>query len=171
VEIRQKAIEVALAVVSGAYQTSLLSYFTHRDLFPSLMKVCTSHTLNGYNSNTSKYVQESDATSRAFEPFTLLGLLANYNKFEFQNPYRLRLDDFVNEGTIQKIIRSVGSTCAATRAKYVNIQEDLPEGWSISTTLSMIGLGSVAPGAKTAKPAIEPEAAKEMFARLYVNIL
>ena len=39
VETRQKAIEVALAVVSGAYQTSLLSYFTHRDLFPSLMKV------------------------------------------------------------------------------------------------------------------------------------
>lgn len=41
VDIRQKAIEVALSVVSGAYQTSLLSYFTHRDLFPSLMKVST----------------------------------------------------------------------------------------------------------------------------------
>jgi len=39
VEIRQKAVEAALAVVSGAYQTSLLSYFTHRDLFPALMKV------------------------------------------------------------------------------------------------------------------------------------
>jgi len=39
VDIRQKAIEVALSVTSGAYQTSLLSYFTHRDLFPSLMKV------------------------------------------------------------------------------------------------------------------------------------
>jgi hypothetical protein len=32
----------------------------------------------------------------------------------------------------------------------------------------MIGLGSVAPGAKTAKPVIDPEAAKEMFAWLYV---
>jgi hypothetical protein len=41
VEIRQKAIEAALSVVSGAYQTTLLSYFTHRDLFPSLMKVRT----------------------------------------------------------------------------------------------------------------------------------
>jgi hypothetical protein len=41
VDVRQKAIEVALSVVSGAYQTSLLSYFTHRDLFPSLMKVST----------------------------------------------------------------------------------------------------------------------------------
>ena len=36
---RRKAIEAALSVVSGAYQTSLLSYFTHRDLFPALMKV------------------------------------------------------------------------------------------------------------------------------------
>ncbi|TVY48377.1 UPF0668 protein-like protein [Lachnellula occidentalis] len=153
VDIRQKAIEVALAVVSGAYQTSLLSYFTHRDLFPSLMK----------------FIQDSDTTSRAFEPFTLLGLLANYNKFEFQNPYRLRLDDFVNEGTIQKIIRSVGYTCANSRAKYVTIQEDLPEGWSLSSTLSMIGLGSIAPGAKTAPPVIDPEVAKEMFAKLPGN--
>lgn len=39
VQIRQKAIEVVLAIVSGAYKTSLLSYFMHRDFFPSLMKV------------------------------------------------------------------------------------------------------------------------------------
>ena len=42
VDVRQKSIETALSVVSGAYQTSLLSYFTHRDLFPSLMKVSLS---------------------------------------------------------------------------------------------------------------------------------
>ena len=40
VDIRQKAIEVAIALTAGAYQTSLVSYFTHRDLFPCLMKVC-----------------------------------------------------------------------------------------------------------------------------------
>jgi hypothetical protein len=27
-------------MTSGAYKTSLVSYFTHRDLFPSIMKVC-----------------------------------------------------------------------------------------------------------------------------------
>ncbi|KAE8452866.1 hypothetical protein EG329_013138 [Mollisiaceae sp. DMI_Dod_QoI] len=150
-DIRQKAVEVALSVVSGAYQTSLLSYFTHRDLFPSLMK----------------FVQDADTTSRAFEPFTLLGLLANYNKFEFQNPYRLRLDDFVNEGTIQKIIRSVGQKSSILRGNYVAIQDDIPEGWSIGSTLSMIGLGAIVPtGSKTATPAIDPELAKEMFAKL-----
>lgn len=33
----------------------------------------------------------------------------------------------------------------------------------------MIGLGAIAPGAKNAAPAIDPEVAKEMFAKLYVN--
>lgn len=39
VELRQKAVEVALAVTSGAYQTSLLTYLIQRDMFPSVMKV------------------------------------------------------------------------------------------------------------------------------------
>ena len=38
-DVRKKAIEAALSLTSGAYQTSLVSYFTYRDLFPSLMKV------------------------------------------------------------------------------------------------------------------------------------
>jgi hypothetical protein len=39
-EIRLKAVTAALALTSGAYKTSLPSYFMQRDLFPSLMKVC-----------------------------------------------------------------------------------------------------------------------------------
>lgn len=133
------------------------------------MKVCCALLLL-QSSSHQQFVQDSDTTSRAFEPFTLLGLLANYNKFEFQNPYRLRLDDFVNEGTIQKIIRSVGQTCTISRGKYVSIQDDLPEGWSIGSTLTMIGLGAIAPaGTKTATPVIDPELAKEMFAKLYAS--
>lgn len=38
-ELRQKAVNVALAVAAGAYQTSLLTYFVQRDLFPAVMKV------------------------------------------------------------------------------------------------------------------------------------
>lgn len=70
----------------------------------------------------------------------------------------------MNEGTIQKILRSVGQTCAASRNKYVAIQEDLPEGWSFTTALGMLGLGGAA--AKPTTPAIDPEIAKEMFAKL-----
>ena len=76
------------------------------------------------------------------------------------------MDDFVNEGTIQTIIKAVGATCSGSRKRYVNIQDDLPEGWSLSSTLGMFGLGAIASGTKTALPAIDPEAAKEMFAKL-----
>lgn len=77
------------------------------------------------------------------------------------------MDDFVNEGAIQKIIRSVGTTCASSRGKYIDIQEDLPEGWTLNSTLSMIGLGSIAPGVKKpTAPTIDPEVAKELFSKL-----
>jgi len=34
----------------------------------------------------------------------------------------------------------------------------------------MIGLGAIAPGAKTATPTIDPDIVKETFAKLYVDI-
>jgi len=51
----------------------------------------------------------------------------------------------------------------------VNVQDDLPEGWSISSTLGMFGLGAIAPSTRNAPPALDPEVAKEMFAKLYVK--
>ncbi|KAI5302467.1 hypothetical protein KEM56_000676 [Ascosphaera pollenicola] len=140
VKIRMKAIEVAIAIISGGYKTSLVSYFMHRDLFPSLMK----------------FTNES-ASPQVFEPFLLLGLLANYNKFEFQNPYQLRLDDFVNEATIQQIVKGVGATCATLRNKYLDVQNDAPEGWSIT---SFLGWG------KGKEKQSTPEETREMFALL-----
>ncbi|KAI1869328.1 uncharacterized protein JN550_005958 [Neoarthrinium moseri] len=151
-DLRQRAVEVVLAITSGAYQTSLLTYFIHRDLFPAIMK----------------FIQDSDTPSRVLEPFTLLGLLANYNKFEFQNPYQLRLNDFVNEAAIQKVIKCVGMTCRHLRNQYINIQEDLPEGWTLANTLGMLKLGAFAPGAKASqkKPVYDAEVAKQLFAKL-----
>ncbi|KAI0156463.1 hypothetical protein GGR57DRAFT_82737 [Xylariaceae sp. FL1272] len=150
-EIRERAVEVVLSITSGAYQTSLLTYFIHRDLFPAIMK----------------FIQDSDSPDRVLEPFTLLGLLANYNKFEFQNPYQLRLNDFVNEAAIKKIVRCVGQTCKGLRTQYLEILDDLPEGWSITHAFSVMGLGKFAPGSKAnQKPNYDPEAAKQMFAKL-----
>lgn len=51
----------------------------------------------------------------------------------------------------------------------MNVQDDLPEGWSISSTLGMFGLGAIAPSTRNAPPALDPEVAKEMFAKLYVK--
>jgi hypothetical protein len=79
----------------------------------------------------------------------------------------MRLSDFVNEATIRTIVRCIGYACQRLRAQYVDIQDDLPEGWSISGTLSMIGLGAIAPGPKPPpKVAYDEETAKQMFMKL-----
>ncbi|KAI2790530.1 hypothetical protein POX_d06047 [Penicillium oxalicum] len=149
-DLRQKAIRVAVAMTGGAYKTSLVSYFTHRDLFPSLMK----------------YVNDSENCTEIFDPFLLLGLLANYNKFEFQNPYQLRLDDFVNESSIQKIVKGVGTACGDLRNGYVAIQDDIPEGWTLSNTLGLLGLRAFTPGAKSKANPPTAEEAKALFVEL-----
>ncbi|KAJ5476280.1 hypothetical protein N7475_002009 [Penicillium sp. IBT 31633x] len=149
-DVRLKAIKTAIAMTSGAYKTSLVSYFTHRDLFPSLMK----------------YVSESDTPLQVFDPFLLLGLLANYNKFEFQNPYQLRLDDFVNETSIQKVAKGVGLACNGLRNGYIAVQDDIPEGWSLANTLVFFGLRALAPGAREKVNPPSAEEAKAMFAEL-----
>jgi len=97
----------------------------------------------------------------------LLGLLANYNKFEFQNPYQMRLNDFVNERVIKDIVKSVGQTCRKLRDQYIEVHEDLPEGWTLSSTLNKIGLGVIAPGGKPPpKPVYDEETQKKMFSEL-----
>jgi hypothetical protein len=119
-----------------------------------------------------QFIQDSDAPIAVLEPFALIGLLANYNKFEFQNPYQMRLNDFVNESTIQKIIRCVGYTCQGLRLEYVMIQDDLPEGWTLSSTLAMFGLGAIFSRAKTEKKTVyDEDTAKQMFTELYVHPL
>lgn len=45
-DLQQRAVEVALAVTAGAYQTSLLTYFIQRDLFPAIINV---RVLDGEN--------------------------------------------------------------------------------------------------------------------------
>lgn len=147
---RLKAVRTGLAMVSGAYSTGLVSYFIHRDLFPALMRL----------------VGDTELPEQSVEPIVLLGLLANYNKFEFQNPYRLRLDDFVNDTTIKKVAYCAGSSCEHSRDKYVVIQDDAPETWNIANTFSFLGLGSIVQGSKPALPTLTPEEMKTRFEAL-----
>ena len=150
--IRRKAVRTAIAVVSGGYQTALVSYFLHRDLFPALMKL----------------VHQLDDPLQASEPLLLTGLLANYNKFEVHNPYRVRFADFVNDKAMQKVVESVACTCTLLRSHYVAIQDDTPVGWSVSGTLSYVGLGALA-GAKPAPPVLTEEQQRDLFAEQYAQ--
>jgi hypothetical protein len=81
----------------------------------------------------------------------------------------MRLNDFVNETTIQKIIRCVGYTCQGLLLEYVMIQDDLPEGWTLSSTLAMFNLGAIFTRTKPDKKiTYDEETAKQMFAALWV---
>lgn len=113
-----------------------------------------------------KYIQDTDESAQVLPALYLLGLLANYNKFEFQNPYRLRLDDFVNDAIIRDMITCFGTTCQDIRDAYVAIQDDMPEAWSLGSTLRTIGLGVLAPGSRPTTPTPNPEETKSLFASL-----
>ncbi|KAF2212353.1 hypothetical protein CERZMDRAFT_68014 [Cercospora zeae-maydis SCOH1-5] len=147
-ELRQKAIRMAIAVVAGGYQTALVSYFVQKDFFPALMKL----------------LHQLDDPLQAAEPLLLTGLLANYNKFESNNQYRVRFADFVNEETMIRVIQSMAWTTAVLRDRYVAVLDDTPAGWSLGTTLSYVGLGSLA-GAKPAGIALTEDQQKEAFAQ------
>ncbi|KAH9875103.1 hypothetical protein J1614_004591 [Plenodomus biglobosus] len=150
IELRLKAVRATLSITAAGFQTALPSYFTHRDLFPALVK----------------YVQDCTGSDEVLPAFYLLGLLSNYNKFEFQNPYRLRLDDFVNDAVIQELIRCFGASCLKSRDAYVAIQDDLPEGWTLGSTLNYIGLGALTPSSRPTTPVPASEEAKLLFAAL-----
>lgn len=114
---------------------------------------------------TEQYVQDCEIEVNAFEPFLLLGLLANYNKFEFRNPYRTRLEDFVNESTIQQIVKGLAVTCNQSRDCFVALAEDADEGWTLNGTLNYIGLGILARNKKVSQDPTT-EQGKDQLARL-----
>ncbi|KAF9698630.1 hypothetical protein EKO04_003386 [Ascochyta lentis] len=148
--LRRKAVRATLSITAAGFHTALPSYFTHRDLFPSLMK----------------YIQDAEDSAQVLPALYLLGLLSNYNKFEFQNPYRLRLDDFVNDAIIRDMITCFGTTCQDIRDVYVAIQDDMPEAWSLGSTLRTIGLGVLAPGSRPTTPTPNLEETKSLFSAL-----
>lgn len=114
-------------------------------------------------------VHQLENPLRAAEPLLLTGLLANYNKFEVHNQYRVRFSDFVNDEKMKSIVESISWTCNLLRERYVAIQDDTPVGWSISSTLSYVGLGALA-GAKPATPALTAEQQRELFLGQYVPL-
>ncbi|KAK5073192.1 hypothetical protein LTR64_000399 [Lithohypha guttulata] len=138
--LRRKAIDCAIAAVAGSYQTSLVTYFIHQDFFHGLMK----------------YVQTVPESAPA--ALCLLGLLANFNKFETHNVYQNRMEDFINEDIMAKLVEGFANTCGDIRDAYVAIQDDTPVQWSLGSTLSYVGLRALTPEAKKPIPPTEDEA-------------
>ncbi|BGP23834.1 hypothetical protein Rt10032_c05g2448 [Rhodotorula toruloides] len=110
VPVRHRTLQLALILVSSANQCPLTSYFLRRDLFSTLVA----------------FIADDSTKQFAFESALLLGLLANYRKGEARNPYVVRVQDFVEEGVMERIIDVVSTVCARARDSYVAISDDTP---------------------------------------------
>jgi hypothetical protein len=103
-----------------------------------------------------------DHPLRASEPFLLVGLLANYNKFETQNQYRVRLGDYVEKNGMEKVIDSIGWTCKLLQDRYIAVLDDTRAVWSIGGTLSYVGLGALA-RTKASAPVLSEDEQRTLF--------
>lgn len=95
----------------------------------------------------------------------VVGALSSYHKFESQNVYQNRLEDFVNEDTIQLLVQQFTSVSVHIRDQYVNVQDDQPHPWNLNSTLAMVGLRSLSTDANKPLPPTEDEG-KVLFASL-----
>lgn len=109
-----------------------------------------------------------DHPLRASEPFLLVGLLANYDKFETHNQYKVRLADHVDGAGMEKVIESIGWTCKLLQERYVAILDDSPAVWSIGGTLSYVGLGALA-RTKAPAPVLSEDEQRTLFAEQYAS--
>ncbi|KAI1314745.1 hypothetical protein EDD11_001760 [Mortierella claussenii] len=111
VEMQVAALRLAIALVCGndnVNKNSLNEYFMQKDIFPSIIK----------------FFGEADSVSLAFESMALLGLLANYNKYETQNPYLSSLAGLKDEAVLQKMSTVIVHTFNGMRRSYIEVADD-----------------------------------------------
>lgn len=61
------------------------------------------------------------------------------------------------------IVYGIGRVFSGIRDSYVAVQDDLPEGWNLSSTLTFIGLRALSPDSKNKKVPPTEEEARELF--------
>ena len=72
----------------------------------------------------------------------------------------------MNETIIQKTVNGLGQIYTSSRNRYIAIQDDQPEGWNLSSTITYFGLGGLTTSTKTGTGALSEEEAKIAFAHL-----
>ena len=97
--------------------------------------------------------------------FVVIGILSSYNKFEAQNVYQNRIEDFVDEETIRLLVHHSAQACATIRDQYIAVHDDYPASWTWSSTLAMVGLQALTSDAQKGVPPTEEEA-KALFLSL-----
>ncbi|GAA5971807.1 hypothetical protein JCM11641_001521 [Rhodosporidiobolus odoratus] len=112
--LRHRILQLALVFVASVNEGAHNAYFLRRDLFSTLVS----------------FIADGETRQFAFESTLLLGLLASYRKEEARNPYGVRIEDFVEEGVMTRIIEVVETVCTSARDCYVSLADD------VSTTLT-----------------------------------
>ena len=127
--LRHGALRLALTIVACVNQESLNAYFLRRDLFSTLVKVSAISGLStGGVADLTRAQFSSDPATSAFalEPFLLLGLLANYHKHAARNPYRVRIEDCVDEGLMTALMTLTSAACARAVDAYERTPRIVP---------------------------------------------
>ncbi|KAF9182389.1 hypothetical protein BGZ51_004759 [Haplosporangium sp. Z 767] len=110
-ELQVVALRLAIALACGndnVNKNSLNEYFMKKDIFPSLIK----------------FFSRVESVELAFEAMALLGLLANYNKYEIRNPYLTQLSALRDEIVLQKMAMVIVHTCDGMRRSYTEVVDD-----------------------------------------------
>ncbi|KAG0094957.1 hypothetical protein BGZ93_006513 [Podila epicladia] len=110
-QLRVVALRLAIALVCGndnVNKNSLNEYFMQKDIFSSV----------------AKFFMVVDSADLAFEALALLGLLANYNKYETQNPYLAQLTALNDETILQKMALVITVSCDKMRRSYIAVADD-----------------------------------------------
>ncbi|KAF9585648.1 hypothetical protein BGW38_001366 [Lunasporangiospora selenospora] len=110
-ELRTAALRLAITIASGndnVNKNSLNEYFMQKDLFTSL----------------AKFLVSVDDDDLAFEVMTLLGLLANYNKYEIQNPYLIQLADLNDDAIFHKMSMVLAHKFDDMQRDYTEVMDD-----------------------------------------------
>ncbi|GAA5882056.1 hypothetical protein JCM16303_005580 [Sporobolomyces ruberrimus] len=133
--LRHSTLQLATLLVTSLGTSPLATYFLRRDLFSSLINFVV-------NEQTKRF---------AFDATLLIGLLTGYKQeveeggdpVEAKNPYAVRIQDFVEEATMTRIINLVTAVMIRSRDAYVAIQNDSPPSVVSSLTSIVLNLNKL----------------------------
>ncbi|KAG0142016.1 hypothetical protein CROQUDRAFT_663095 [Cronartium quercuum f. sp. fusiforme G11] len=130
-EIRHRTLQLALSIVSAVNQGSINAYFLRRDLFNTIATI----------------ISDPQTVSLTFDAVLLLGLLANFRRFETRNPYSVRMEDYVDEKAMERIITLSVIALGDVRLGYMKAQDETPSSLigSVLGALSLIKTSAAAP--------------------------
>lgn len=118
--VKISAIRTTTIICGCSYQTSLAPYFLHRDMFASIMN----------------FVNSPEATLYVGDGFTLIGILASYDKLQGHNPYQTRLSDFIDDRAISRVIQAAGHAWKISLAQYQQFEAATAPAMSFSSTIA-----------------------------------